>query len=271
MVSAVEIAIAEGLTLECERSGSGEPLLMVMGLSGTRHHWGEPFLEELRRSFEVLTYDHRGVGRSSRVEAPFTIADLARDAASLLRALEIEQAHVLGISMGGMVAQELALAQPEMVRSLTLGCTYCGGSRSVPTGMGVLEGLAAAMASGSYEVAVRAMWEVNVSPRFAADAEAWERFLAIGREHRVAREVIIAQWQAIMGHDTCERLAEISAPALAIHGSLDRMLDVANGRLVASLIPGCHLEVLDGIGHLFFWEEPERSAALVREHALVHA
>src|SRR5947209_4556785 len=100
-------------------------------MSGTRLHWSEPFLDLLRRDFDVITYDHRGVGRSSRLEGRVTIAQLAEDAARLLRALGLSSAHVFGMSMGGMVAQELALARPEMVRTLTLGCTYCGGPESV--------------------------------------------------------------------------------------------------------------------------------------------
>src|SRR5271167_2647344 len=121
----------EEIELDCERSGSGPPLLMIMGMSGTAEHWGQPFLDELRRDFEVIVYDHRGVGASSRLEGSTTIRELAADAAGLLRALGIDSAHVLGISMGGMIAQELALAHPERLRTLALGCTQCGGEGSV--------------------------------------------------------------------------------------------------------------------------------------------
>src|SRR5262249_56933093 len=96
----------------------------------TALHWGDAFLDALRGDFELITYDHRGVGASSRLEDALTITQLAQDAAGLLGALEVARAHVLGISMGGMVAQELALAHPDPVRTLTLGCTYCGGPGS---------------------------------------------------------------------------------------------------------------------------------------------
>src|SRR5271163_3493644 len=119
------------IELDYERSGAGPPLLLIMGMSGTALSWGEPFLEELRRDFDVIAYDHRGVGASSRLEGPLTIRQMAADAAGLLDALELDSAHVLGISMGGMVAQELALAQPALIRTLALGCTYCGGPGSV--------------------------------------------------------------------------------------------------------------------------------------------
>src|ERR1700694_4332024 len=131
---------------------------MIMGMSGTALHWGEPFLEALRSDFEVIVYDHRGVGASSRLDGPITPPELPADAAGLLGALEIESAHVLGVSMGGMVAQELALAHPERVRTLTLGCTYCGGPASSLTSAEVLQRLVEAMTSGDRERAVRTGW-----------------------------------------------------------------------------------------------------------------
>src|SRR5665213_3420327 len=122
------------IQLDCERSGSGPPLLLIMGMSGTALHWGEPFLELLRNDFEVIAYDHRGIGQSTRLENPeegrLSIVQMADDAAGLLRALGLDSAHVVGISMGGMIAQDLALAHPELVSTLTLGCTYCGGPGS---------------------------------------------------------------------------------------------------------------------------------------------
>src|SRR6266513_2539910 len=93
------------IELDYERSGEGPPLLMNMGMSGTALHWGEPFLEALRPHFEVIVYDHRGVGASSRLEGALTIAQLAGDAAGLIAALELDSPDVLGVSMGGMVAQ----------------------------------------------------------------------------------------------------------------------------------------------------------------------
>ena len=98
--------------LHYERAGSGEPLLLIQGMSATHMAWGRPFLAPLEQSFESIVFDNRGMGLSGRAELPFGIADLAADAVALLDALEIETAHVVGISMGGMIAQELALAHP---------------------------------------------------------------------------------------------------------------------------------------------------------------
>jgi len=262
---------AGDVELDCERSGSGPPLLLIMGMSGTALHWGEPFLSALRRDFEVIVYDHRGVGASTRLSGPVTIAQLAADASALLSALELESADVVGISMGGMIAQELALAHPEQVRTLTLGCTYCGGPESTQPQPGVLQGLAEAMMSGDRTRALRAGWEINVSQEMAGDEDAYEAFLAIAQQRAVAVPVVLAQLQACTAHDTSTRLAELSVPTLVIHGTEDQLLPVENGRQIASLIAGSGLEILEATGHMFVWEHPERSAELVRRHAAVPA
>jgi 3-oxoadipate enol-lactonase len=265
------VVSAGEIELSYERSGSGPPLLMIMGMSGTALTWGEPFLDLLRQDFETIVYDHRGIGSSSRLDGPITVAQLTENAADLLGALEIDSAHVLGISMGGMIAQELALGHPERIRTLTLGCTYCGGEGSALAGEDVIRKLAEGMSSGDRERAIRASWEANVSLDFAANGEAYARFLEIALRRAVAVEVIMAQMRAIAAHDTHERLHELEMPTLVIHGTEDQLLPVQNGRLIASLIEGSHLEIFDGAGHLFFLEQPERSAELVRLHAAVPA
>jgi 3-oxoadipate enol-lactonase len=260
------------IELDYERSGAGAPLLLIMGMSGTALHWSEPFLELLRSDFDVIAYDHRGVGASTPLDGPVTIREMADDAAGLLRALELDSAHVMGISMGGMIAQELALGHRHAIRTLTLGCTYCGGPGSALAPESTMLKLQAAMASGDFERALRAAWEINVSPAAAADEEAFVRFRATGMRRAVAVPVILEQLRACTEHDAYERLPELAGlPTLVIHGTEDALLPVQNGRLIASRIPGSQLEIFDGVGHLFFWERPERSAELVREHAAVPA
>jgi 3-oxoadipate enol-lactonase len=255
------------IELSYDRAGDGPPLLLIMGMSGTKHHWGQSLLEALRRDFDTIVYDHRDAGDSTRTGRPFTIADLAEDAAGLLTALELDSAHAMGISMGGMIAQELVLAHPDRLRSLTLGCTYCGGEGSLLAGEGVIRKLAEAMSSGDRERAIRASWEVNVSPSFAADEDAWVRFRATGMRYGLPVEVIMRQMQAIAGHDTSARLPSVSTPTLVVHGTLDELLPVQNGHMIAGLIPDSRLEIFEGVGHMFFLEKPERTAELVRDHA----
>jgi pimeloyl-ACP methyl ester carboxylesterase len=257
-----------GRRLHYARRGSGEPLLLIQGMSGTHVAWGEPFLSQLERDFDVIVYDHRGIGYSDAVDQPFTIAELAGDAAQLLAELDVDSAHVMGISMGGMVAQELALNHPERVRTLTLGCTYCGGPSARLTGEAVVAQLGEAMMSRDLERIVRVGWEVNLSQRFRSDPSRFAAFHDMAVGVPAPLPVIMLQMRAIASHDTSGRLPSIAAPTLVVHGTEDQMLDVANGRLIASLIPAARLELLEGVGHLFWWEEPERSAQLVREHAL---
>jgi pimeloyl-ACP methyl ester carboxylesterase len=254
--------------LHYERTGSGEPLLMIQGMSGTHVAWGEPFLAPLREAFDVIAFDNRGIGLSAPVDGPFTILEMAEDAAGLLDELGLESAHVVGISMGGMIAQDLALAHPERMRSLTLGCTYCGGpgSQLMPeeNARKLMEGLA----SGDRERALRVGYEVNLSPAFRADESRFAAFHEMATSVPAAKETIQLQIQAIFGHDTSARLGEISTPTLIVHGTEDGVLPYPNGEMIASLMPAARFETLEGVGHMFWWEQPERSAELVREHAL---
>jgi 3-oxoadipate enol-lactonase len=255
-----------GTDLYYERRGAGEPLLLLQGLGGNSLHWGETFLGGLEDAFELILYDHRGAGRSGPLDGEHTIADLAGDALGLLDALEIERAHIVGISMGGMVAQEIALAAPDRVRTLTLGCTFPGGPEATMTDMTVVGMLAEAVLSGDQERTLRVGYEVMIAAEYADREGAYELYSELAGQHPAPIPVLMAQLSAIMGHDTSERLAEIAAPTLVIHGTEDRLMDVANGELLARLIPGARLERLQGSGHMFFWEQPERSAQLVREH-----
>jgi 3-oxoadipate enol-lactonase len=264
----VELA---GTELNYERSGSGEPLLLIQGMSANHLAWGRPFSSLLERDFEVISFDNRGMGLSQPVTEAFSIAEMAADTAGLLDALEIESAHVLGISMGGMIAQELALAEPGKLRSLTLGCTYCGGEGSQLMDPADFQGLVEAMGSGDRDRVFRAMYELNLSPGFRADESRYADFAAMAAALPAPRETIGLQVQAIAAHDTGARLPDLTIPTLVIHGMVDRVLGYPNGPLVASLIPGARLETLEDVGHMFWWEQPERSAGLVHEHALAAA
>ncbi|MGH2840474.1 MAG: alpha/beta fold hydrolase [Solirubrobacteraceae bacterium] len=256
-----------GTELHYERRGSGRPLVLIQGLGGHSVHWGEAFLAELERDFELILFDNRGAGQSGGAGEDFTIADLARDTLALLDTLEIERAHVLGISMGGMVAQELALLAPHRIRTLTLGCTSPGGTQARAPSQEVVQELTAAVFSGDKERMLRTGYEIVVSAEFAADPANYAEFSAVARQHPADLQLLMSQYAAVNGHDVYARLRSIDVPTLVIHGTVDRMLDAINGELIASMVPGARLELLEGVGHLFFLERPERSAQLVREHA----
>ena len=257
---------AGGSELHYLRAGSGEPMLLIQGMSATHMAWGRPFLAPLEASFDCIVFDNRGMGLSGQAQLPFEITDLAGDVAALLDALEIERAHVVGISMGGMIAQELALAHPERVRSLSLGATYCGGPEGTLMDPADLQMLAAAMASGEREQVFRAMWEINLSPAFREDESRFAEFCAMASVLPAPREVIVQQMQACAAHDTSTRLAGLEVPAQVIHGTADRLLAVDNGIQIAALL-SVEPRLLEDVGHMFWWEQPERSAALVQAHA----
>jgi pimeloyl-ACP methyl ester carboxylesterase len=259
---------ASGTELYYERAGEGEPLLLIQGMSATHMAWGRPFLDEIERNFDTIVFDNRGMGRSGRAELPFTIADLAADAVGLLDALGIGTAHMVGISMGGMIAQELALAHPERIRTLTIGASYCGGPEGTLMAPEDLQMLGAAYASGEPERVFRAMWEINLSPDFRAEDSRFAAFAEMGSALPAPQAVVLQQMQACAAHNTSERLSQTSLPTLVIHGDVDRLLGYANGRQIAALIPGARLETLEDVGHMFWWEQPQRSAELIREHAL---
>ena len=262
------VEVAPDRRLNVVRRGEGPPLLLIQGMSGNVTHWGEPFLRALAERFDVVAFDHRGVGWSDRVTEPFTIRDLADDAARVLDAVGIDRVHVLGISMGGMVAQELALAHRERVERLVLGCTYAGGEGSALTAPEVVQLLGEAMLSGDRERAMRVGFQVNLSQTHRAQPGAFEEFQRIGLMKPAAVQVIALQAQAIQSHDTSTRLPSLDAPTLVVHGTEDRMLVVDNGRLIARLVPDARLVELEGVGHMFWWEQPERVAELLAEFLL---
>jgi pimeloyl-ACP methyl ester carboxylesterase len=248
--------------------GEGEPLLLVHGMSGTHGHWGVPFLERLLAAGRrVVSVNHVGVAGSSRSTGQFSIVDLADAQSAALRALGIDRpVDVFGISMGGMTAQELTLRHPEQVRSLVIGCSTAGAASATWTAQADMEGLVAAYQSGDAQRALRASWEINVSAAFAAErADRYEEFVAATKQDRVSLRVISEQMQAIVGHDTRDRLDRIAVPTTVAHGTEDRMLPYPNGLVLAEAIPGAVLETFDGAGHLFFWEDPERSARIALE------
>jgi pimeloyl-ACP methyl ester carboxylesterase len=257
-----------GSELFYERRGTGPPLLLVHGMGANLTHWGEPLLRALQADFELLLYDHRGIGRSAAWDGDLSVAGLAGDALALLDALDVPAAHVLGVSLGGMIAQELALAAPERVLTLTLGATSCGGTQSKATASEVIQQLTTAVLSRDRERLLRTGFAIVVSPSYAASDTHCSAFAEAARSFPPTISILMAQKAAAEGHDTYARLRGLRVPALVVHGTADMVLEAVNGDLVASLIPGARLELLEGVGHLFFWEQPQRTADLVRQFAL---
>jgi pimeloyl-ACP methyl ester carboxylesterase len=238
-----------------ERQGTGAPLLLVHGLGYARWGW-EPVVPGLAESFDVLLFDNRGIGESDAPPGPYTVAELAGDALQVLNEAGVERAHVLGTSLGGMVAQELALAVPERVDRLVLACTTPGGPESFP----MPEQTVKLMTSGA---TLRQFVENALAPD--PDTEIVERIL----RHRQATAQPFEAWsaQAAAGatFDALERIERIAAPTLVLHGTEDAVVDSRNTTLLALRIPDARVELFPGGGHLFFWEQPERFVEVVTE------
>lgn len=245
-----------------ERHGNGPPLLLVHGLGYARWGW-EPVLPGLAERFSVVSVDNRGIGASDAPPGPYTAAELAADAVQVLDEAGIERAHVVGTSLGGMIAQELALGYPTRVDGLVLACTTPGGPRAHPMPQATVA-LMAEAATLEPTVALRRFVENALAPEtVAARPEIVERIMA----HRLRTAQSPAAWaaQAAAGatFDAYDRLGALAAPTLVQHGDEDVVVDPRNADLLVELLPGARLERFPGTGHLFFWEEPERFVASV--------
>ncbi|MCH8921471.1 MAG: alpha/beta hydrolase, partial [Chloroflexi bacterium] len=253
------------INIEYYVEGEGPPLLMITGYGGQASSWGGPFLERLRPHFRIVRFSNRGTGLTDKPQTEYSIQMMADDAAGLLAELGIEKAHVLGISMGGMIAQELVLNQPQAVQGLTLGCTNCGPAHSVQPSQEVLA-LLEPVPGASPEEQVRKAWPAIVTPEFVdRKREFLEEMLRIGLENPTPVDTFRRQFAAIQSFDTYERLPQIQSPTLIIHGDRDVLVPVGNAEVLRKRIGGSQARIAAGAGHCFFWEKPEESAGAIVE------
>jgi 3-oxoadipate enol-lactonase len=260
------MAIAQngGVWLNWEEHGSGEPVLMIMGLSGSRKAWFR-LLPHVRRAHRAIVFDNRGTGDSDRVTGPLSMRDMVGDALAVLDSAGVDDAHVIGVSMGGMVAQHLALDHRERVRSLLLGCTTPGG-----------------FSSPSWRMLASTALRPLVGPTRTFPLVAPALYAArTRREHpdRVRTDLGLrvadatdprtsyAQMAAIARHDTRRRLAELAGLRVTVlHGEEDALVPVARGRELAALIPGSRLVTIPECGHMLTTDAEEETAAAVLAH-----
>ncbi len=239
-----------GLRLNYELEGQGPPVLLLhpVGLDLT---WWEPQVEALRSEFQVLRMDFRGHGKSAIAPPPYTVADFAVDARALLGALHIGPVHVIGLSLGGMVAQVLALKYPTAVRSLVLSNTLC----TLPA-----EARQAMRARG------KAAEQGGMATVIEQTVERWftrgfleSPLVARCRRHLLAQDVgaWAGTWRAIADLDTLPRLGEVHVPTLVTTGEADVSTPVAAAQSIASQIPGAVLKVMPGAPHMAPYERPE--------------
>ncbi len=240
-----------GARIHWDEEGSGAPMLLIMRLGWPSQGWHRlrPALSE---KYRTIAMDNRGVGRSEVPAGPYSIAQMAADAAAVLNAARVNTAHILGVSMGGMIAQEFALQYPNKVRSLILGCTAAGGPEAVRAEE---EALRVLMTRGQdADEFARAInpfiYDAGTSPQIV------EEDTAVRRKWYATADGYFAQLQAVMAWEAYSRLQQIAAPTLVIHGENDRLVPAENGKRIAARIPGAKLVLIPGASHIFTTDQP---------------
>ena len=254
----------EGQSFYFERLGSGDKLLFIGGTGADLRRPETRLFGPLPRHFELLTYDQRGLGQSAKPDIPYRMADYADDAARLMEAFGWDQAHVIGVSFGGMVAQELALRHPRKVRKLILCCTASGGAGGSSFAYHKLRPMSAddmaALKVKITDIRHDEVWAKEHPEKYrvlhalaAADPFAGEPGHMEGAKRQVA---------ARAGHDTWNRLPAISCPVLAMGGRYDGIVSREAMHNLASRIPGARLQFFEG-GHLFMLDDTRAFEAMV--------
>ena len=250
---------AEGLYYE--EAGEGEPLLMVMGL-GTDHFGWMLQVPEFSKHYRVITFDNRDVGQSKQTDEPYEIADMARDALALADHLELDTFHLLGMSMGGAIAQEMALMAPERLRTLTLVVTFGGGGN-----WGVERARLWAEIRGMIDHDTHLDWLLlfGMSEEFYAAPERVEysKQLMRANPHPQSQEAFQRQVQASGRHEARERLPEISVPTHVIGAEHDTLVPVWKSKEIAELIPGATYSVMPRAPHALNMERAQEFNEMV--------
>jgi 3-oxoadipate enol-lactonase len=251
-----------GVNMYYEIHGEGEPLLLISGHSGTTALWG-PIVPLLSRAYRVVAFDNRGIGYSEAPESPVSVKMMADDAAGLMDALGIDSAHVLGASMGGMIAQELALNHPARIISLVLACTTPGGSRAPFLDDETLA-MGEQMAAMPQDDLAKVLVGLLYTPEYIeSNPQVVEETVGLIMEKPIPPWVRARQTEACAAHDTCDRLPLIKAPTLVIGGERDNVIPPEQQKLLASEIANAELVMWKDLAHGFLGQKPEETAEVI--------
>ncbi|HTY55801.1 MAG TPA: alpha/beta fold hydrolase [Candidatus Binataceae bacterium] len=254
----MERARVNGIEIAYELRGAGAPIVMIHGAQGDQTMLSG-LASAFAASFRVLTFDQRGSGLSEKPDMQYTIAILADDTAALMDHLGMLSAHVLGVSMGGMIAQELALRHPRKVRSLVLGCTTAGGPKATPIG-GEAFTKAYSLHPMSAEERGKALAEAAFSKDYLAQhPEVIAAMIEARRARPIDPVALTHRMKAALEHDTYDRLGDIHCPTLVITGKDDALIAWENSRILTERIEGAQQVLLEPAGHCFWLEQPEQS------------
>jgi pimeloyl-ACP methyl ester carboxylesterase len=252
------IRVGDG-ELEYYSAGGGEPLVLIMGFAGSARAWGDTFVEGLARDFRVITFSNRGCGLSTDPGGELTCRLMADDTTRLIEKLGLESAHVFGISMGGRIAQDLAIEYPRRVRKVVLASTGCG-VRGVPPSPEIAQTMLQVASRGDVDAA-RAFVRTCVSAEFSS--KHGEFLDEIARITRLERDVAERQLRAVRSFDSYDRLSRLRAETLIMQGTEDRINSPHNAEILLERIPNAKLVEIEGAGHVFVWERPEEAARIV--------
>ena len=255
--------LERGIHFETYGDRSNPPLLLIMGLAVSAKAW-DRLPQLMAERFFVIAFDNRGTGKSLRRGFAYRMRQLADDAAHVLDAAGVQQAHVFGISMGGMIAQELALRHPSRVRSLALGATLASWRHGIaPTLRTKWDFFVLHLGRDQEERLGRLLVSAEWNEKNPGAARKW-----LLSAERTALRFAVAQMLAVGRHNTLKRLSQIHAPTLVITGSADRIIPPANSEMIAAAIPGARLLVLPGAGHCFPLEQEEATVRALTDHFL---
>ena len=249
------------LEIWVEQRGEGPDVLLIAGLGDPVEAW-QSQLDGLSDRYRVTAFDNRGAGRTALPEGPFSVKTLADDAAGVLRALEIPAAHVAGFSGGSIIAQELAMGHPDLVRSLVLVSTWARLDAYTRSMLRFWRWLAEVAPSERAFLEAFFLW--IYTPRAHADGTV-ERFIeeTLAFPYQQCTEAMQRTIDAFAVHETADRLGDITVPTLVLAGGLDIGAPPRFGQVVAEAIPGARFEVLPGEAHQPFQEVPEEFNARV--------
>jgi 3-oxoadipate enol-lactonase len=258
------IARSGDVGIAYETRGAGEPLVLVHGLAYDRAGWGR-LPDLLAERFRVVLVDNRGVGESDAPPGPYTVAELAADVVAVLDDAGIERTNLFGVSLGGYIAQEVALTWPERVEKLVLCSTAPGGPSAVPMPQATQD-VFAKYPTMEREAGLRMFVENSLGERGVRELpELAEEIFRYRLGHAPTVEAWAAQATAGATFVDDDRVGAIAAPTLVLAGGADVVVDPRNAPLLGELIPGARVEVVPDRGHLMIWEDSERVAELVQE------
>jgi len=236
-----------------EIHGEGFPYVMIMAMAGDVNWWTPEIIEASSKNNKVIIFDNRGTGKTDEPAMDYSMKLFADDTVGLMDALNIEKAHILGVCMGGLIAQEIALTYPDRVEKLILGCTHCGGSKQIPPSSKFLRKMMSPKMMTPDDFLSLSFTKnfINENPDFIESYR--QRML----KTPISLDSYNRQKQAIMGFSSGMRLRKIKAPTLILHGKEDVINPPGNAEILAKRIPRAKLIMLDNVAHFLFQPNPE--------------